>query len=179
MEIRLISAALALFAAACAVPFAKKEKKMAGSIWSLSDEQLAKAQAKITYLGPQSKPVFTVVFGVAGHQPSMVRFLSVQHSSKPYDNDELPYTKTFSVSVAEFRRILHDVRPVVTSLSAKEEAVLSFAALTGAGAAVVGEEFLIPYSHGHQFYNALIGALDPANKQAKSIVEAQAKNLYQ
>lgn len=171
-------AAFVLCAAACAAPFAAdRGKEMEGSIWDMSDQQLAEAQAKITYLGPQTKPVYTVVFSVEGHKPAMVRFLDVQRPSKPYGNDELPGTKIFSISAEEFRRLLSAVKPVFDSMDAREPASLSFSALTGAGAALFGQEFLIPYSSCRSFYTAVLGSLDDENVEGRSIIDTQFRNV--
>jgi hypothetical protein len=149
-----------------------------GSIWELGDPQLTRAQAKITYLGVQTKSVPTVVFGVEGHKVAMVRFLSVQRAGKPYDNDELPYTKSFSVSSQELRRIMSALRPIVTAINEPEGDFLSFSVLTGAGDSIVGEEFLIPRSRGKQFYTALLDSLSEKNSEGRLIVGQQFKNVY-
>jgi hypothetical protein len=150
---------------------------MTSSIWAASDEQLKTAQAKITYLGVQTKAVPTVVFAVEGHEIVMVRFLSVQRSVKPYDNDELPYTKRFGVSAHEFRQMMAAVKPVLDSITTQRPDFLSFTALSGAGNAIVGEEVLIPRPLGKPFYAALLGAVSPTNASAKEILSQQFRNV--
>jgi len=151
---------------------------MPATIWNSTDDQLSQAQAKITYLGEQTKLVPTVAFAVEGHKVAMVRFLSVQRSRRPYTNDESPYTKTFAVSRDEFKRMLSGVQPIVKSAAEGGQDFLSFSVVTGAGAALVGEECLIPRSQGKQFYAALLQSLSPANIEGQTIVRAQLKNVY-
>lgn len=138
-----------------------KEKKMPGSMWTLTNEQLRTAQAKITYLGVQSKPVPTVTFGIAGQAVVMARFLEVQLSQQPYDNDEMPYTKSFPVSVNEFQRMLAAAKPILVQLDTGRADFLSFCVVSGSGDEIVGKEFFIPSSRGESFYRALLGAVSP------------------
>lgn len=151
---------------------------MAAEIWDATDDQLKTAQAKITYLGEQEKPIPTIVFAVEGHTPSMVRFLNVQRSRKPYVNDELSYTKTFTVTPAEFRRILTVVKPIVTAAAPAKPEFLSFSVLCGAGDAILGREYLVPRPHGKQFLEAVQQSLAPSNTAAQAILKAEITNLY-
>ena len=155
-----------------------KERRMAAEIWNATDDQLKTAQAKITYLGEQEKPIPTIVFAVEGHTVSMVRFLSVQRSKKPYVNDELPYTKTFAVTLPEFRGILASVKPIATGAAPDKQEFLSFSVLAGAGNAIVGQEFLISRSQGKQFLEAVERSISPLNSTAQETLKAQIKNLY-
>jgi len=150
---------------------------MTGSIWSLTVEQLANAQAKLTYLGEQTKIVPTVALTVEGHKLAMVRFLSVQRTRKPYANDESPYTKTAVVSRAEFQRLLAGVQPIVDKSNVQPNFV-SFTVVNGAGAALVGQEFFISRSDGKQFYAALLQALSPGNDEARALIRIQLRNVY-
>lgn len=145
---------------------------------SLANDQLVKAQAKITYLGPQSKPIPTVVFAVKGHKVSMIRFVSVQRSPKPYENDELPYTKFFEVTADEFRRMLEAAINVIGTGGSTEAEFLAFTYVTGAGASASGKEYLIPHSRGKQFYTALLSSLASGSVEAKLILEQSFKNAY-
>ncbi len=151
---------------------------MPSSIWTATDAQLSSAQAKVTYLGEQTKVVPSVAFSVAGHRLAMVRFLDVQRSRRPYINDESLATKQFAVPVDVFRRILLAVRPIVTPDEERGPEFLSFTVVTGAGAALVGEEHLIGQAKGKKFYTALLQALPPDEAQAQNIIRAQFRNVY-
>ena len=171
-------AVAAAAATVCAQPARDKERSMAAEIWDATDDQLKTAQTKITYLGEQEKPIPTIVFAVEGHSPSMVRFLNVQRSRKPYVNDELRYTKTFTVAVSEFRRILAAVRPIVTAPAPARPEFLSFSVLCGAGDAIIGHEYLIQRTHGKQFLEGVQQSLTPSNTAAQAIIKAEIANLY-
>jgi hypothetical protein len=176
MLVALAAAAAIAGGGACQVA-ERKRSTMATEIWEVGDDQLKSAQAKITFLGEQEKPIPTIVFTVDGRKPSMVRFLTVQRSNRPYGNDELPYTKTFSVTIPEFRRILNAVRPV-TANAAAEPNFLSFCIVTGAGNAVIGREYFIDKAHGRELFAALQSSISPNNTTAHSLLAAQVKNLY-
>jgi hypothetical protein len=177
----MLAAAAGLAAAGgvgCAEQARDKERPMTAEIWSATDDQLKTAQAKITYLGEQEKPIPTVVFAAQGHAVSMVRFLSVQHSKKPYANDKLPYTKSFTVTLAEFRRILEAVRPLAAAALPNRNPFLSFSVLVGAGESVVGQELSISHNQGKQFLTTIDQSISPANTPAHAILGAEVKNLY-
>jgi hypothetical protein len=157
--------------------FALKEATLASSVWVLTDEQCRNAQAKITYLGEQTKPVPTLLFGV-GRTPSIAAFLKVQRSAAPYDNDTMPYTKTFTVSSEEFRRMLAAVQPIVANIAEQRPDFLSFAVLCAGNNEVVGEEFPISRALGEAFYRALLTAVSPDNEMAKMMLTNQYKNVY-
>jgi hypothetical protein len=167
----------ALGAGAPAVGRGQEESSMATDIWTATDDQLTSGQAKITYLAEQDKPIPTIVFAAEGHAVSMVRFVDVQRSKRPYTNDELPYTETFFVPRQDLRRILTAVRPVV-AVAAEGPAFLSFTVLTGAGANIVGGEFFVPQAKGRAFFDALRASIPLSNVAAHAILGAQQKNLF-
>jgi hypothetical protein len=149
---------------------------MAESILNATEEQLNAAQAKITYIGPQDKPIGTVVLFTQGYTVSIPQFAHVQLSRKTYPNDELPYTTQFIVKPAELRRMLQSVRAVL----ARPEGVtvLSFSILRDAGTSIEGHEFRIGYKSGASFYENLIGALDPGNEAGRQALSKQFQNAF-
>ena len=167
----------ALIAVACIAQDPAKENRMMASVWSLADEQLSRAQAKITYLGEQTKPIPTVAFAVEGHKIAMARFLEVQHSRKPYVNDEISSARVFFVSRDEFRHVLAGLQSIAEAGPEEGPAFLSFAVLTGSGAALIGHEYFIPKTRGKQFYARLLEALPPDRGEARAIVQSQFKNV--
>ena len=173
-----IYSSLAAGGLACAGQVARKESKMAADIWNIADDKLSSAQAKFTYLGEQEKPIPTIVFSVEGHSVSMVRFLGVQQSKRPYTNDEFPYTKTFAVTFQELRRFLEAAKPIITGIARQKPDFLSFTVVAGAGDAMVGQEFFVPRSHGKQLLHALQASISSSNTAAHAILTAQLKNLY-
>jgi hypothetical protein len=149
---------------------------MAESILEATSQQLRQAQAKITYLGPQTKPIPTVVFGTEGWEIAKDAFIKVQ--SRPYANDELPYTARFTVKPAEFNRILLAVKPLVLKEDvAKGGEFLSFAIVRQANGEYTGHEFRIGPLCGKQFYERIIGALEPENHLGRAALTKQFRNV--
>ena len=147
---------------------------MAESILNATEEQLKEAQAKITYLGPQDKPIATVVFFSTGHTVSMAQFAHVQESRAPYQNDELPYTTRFEVKPAELRRMLQAVRSVLSRSDGMP--LLSFTVMRNAATSIDGHEFRIGRNSAKAFYEQLIGALDPENAAGRQALTKQFQN---
>jgi hypothetical protein len=169
--------ALAILCGAGFSPRVAAEARLASSVWTLTDEQYRMAQAKITYLGEQTKPVPTVLFGVRQNL-SIEAFLKAQRSATPYDNDTMPYVKTFTVSTEEFRRMLVAVRPIIADIPEQRANFLSFSVICIDNSEVCGEEFLITSELGETFYRALITGLSSDNEKAKRILISQYRNVY-
>jgi len=151
---------------------------MAEAILEATAIQLKTAQAKITYLGEQTKPIATVVFSTEGYGVEINRFLKVQTSPEPYMNDGLPYTKYFTVTSEEFHRILSAVKPVVVK---REDFhgrdFLSFSVTRETGTGIEGQEFCIGSHTGKEFYEKLIAALAPENHLGREILTKQFVNV--
>ena len=147
---------------------------MATSILDATEEQLVHAQAKITYLGEQDKPVLSLVILLAGNDLSMDMFVEVQTAAQPYDNDTLDRIERANVSVGEFRAVLEAVKPVVTAPKAAHgPAFLSFCVVRKSDDGVVGEEFRIGPGAAAEFYDVFTAALHPDNKAAAEVLERQ------
>jgi hypothetical protein len=147
---------------------------MAESILDAAAEELKSAEAKITYLGEQSKPIGTVVFYARGYQPVMEDFLDVQSRRQLYSNDKSPYTSQFAVEPDEFRRMLSAVKPLLTRVGvAGTREFLSFSVARRADTRIVGQEFHVGAQSAREFYAALIGALNEDNASGRAIVQKQ------
>jgi len=152
---------------------------MAGSILDATEALLQRAQAKITYLGDQDKPIGSVIFSSAGHSVSMRPFLAVQPSPTAYTNDQSPYSTHFSVTPVEFRRMLQAVKPALDRSGTSPRApVLSFTVVRETGQTVDGQEFLLGYESGERFYRSLIDALDPVNGPGRAALIRQFRSIY-
>jgi len=153
---------------------------MLTTILHSSEDQLKNAQAKITYLGEQHKPIATVMFVAQGYAPSLKRFIEFQRNThEAYPNDELPYTKKFDVSPQEFRRILSAIEPIVAKEDgSKSPDFLSFCVVRRINGGYDGREFFIKRTFGEQFYKKLIDALDRENEAGRTILNKQFKNLF-
>ncbi len=151
---------------------------MSESILNATEEQLKNAQAKITYLGEQSKPIPTVVFFTEEHDFSMNRFTQLHRTHKEYDNDSLPYTMQFTVKPVEFKRLLHALKPLLSKEDiAKGEEFLSFCVVYKTDLGQEGYEFLINASSARSFYEILIDALEPDNEVGRKALTKQFKTV--
>lgn len=152
---------------------------MARSIFDLTERQLSTATGKITYLGEQKKPIPTVVFSPHGYPVVMQRFLEVQGSRDPYDNDKMPYTKHFNVTPAELQRMLHSLQPLLTTEDVgKGPPFLSFTLVVLEEGHVSGQEIRIAQTSGKEFYTLLIKALQPENDAGRATLSKQAVACY-
>ena len=144
-----------------------------------TEEQLAAAQAKITYHGEQKAPVLTVVFTTNGSTPFMDDFREVQRLEYPYGNDNLSSIRTFGVTPSEFRRMLSSVSLTVsTEIERKDEKgrplnLLYFTVIRHDDGSVVGTEFAIARDKAKVFYRALIGALGNNNESGRRTLKKQ------
>jgi hypothetical protein len=149
------------------------------SILSSTEEELKLAQAKITYLGEQNKPIPTVVFFTGNHEMSMESFVKFQKDSQAYSNDDLPYTKHVSVTAREFRRMLSAVQPTLTREAVpKGHELLSFCVVREIAGKVEGCEFRIGSALGREFYRNLLDALGPGNEPARAALSKQLMNIF-
>jgi len=147
------------------------------TILHATEQQLASGQAKITYLGPQTKPIPTVVLHAQDRDVSMEDFTEVQPTPEPYPNDPLPTTVVFAVTPAELHRMLLAVEPVVTATDAGGDAFLAFTVVRRERSRVTGAEWAVGPDAAPAFYRALIGALDPANAGGRAALTRQATHV--
>lgn len=145
---------------------------MSPYILEANEEQLRSAQAKITYLGTQEKPIPTVVFASQGHNLAMQDFLPVQKTAQPYANDESPYVLSFTVGPFEFRRMLLAVEPICTEES-QPSRILSFTVVLVEASHIEGQEFFITSNNSQAFYQELLKALDAGNEKGRSALLRQ------
>jgi hypothetical protein len=157
----------------------KVKENMSKSILDATESELATGQAKITYRGPQLKPIPTVAFTASGHSLQLNQFIVVQQLHEAYPNDETPYIKQFSVEPTEFRRILSGVKPVLIALIPKKGPdFLSFTVTHETGGRIVGQEFHIDRSAGSEFYEELLDALEPADEIGRALIQKQFQAVY-
>jgi hypothetical protein len=153
------------------------KENMNTSVLEITADQLRTAQAKLTFLGPQSKPVPTVVFFIEGHLPSMEAFIPWHRSRRPYENDDLPYTVKFAVSRAEFMRLLQAERGLLAGSSSSGGEFISFTVVVETPSGGAGEEFTIREPLLEEFYKTAIGAMNPDNSAARQGLSGQATKM--
>ncbi len=74
----------------------------------LSPTQLTTLQVKLTFTGPQEKPIQTVAFTSTGNTLDLSKFVPFQRPGIPYGNDE-GNVRSFKVSVAELQSMIQGV----------------------------------------------------------------------
>jgi hypothetical protein len=151
---------------------------MDAPVLNATEDELKLAQAKITYLGDQRKPIPTVVFYTESSTLVMERFRRVQPSPDPYSNDELPYTMQFAVTPKEVRRILLAVKPVMeVSGRSKPPEFLSFTVVRETNGQIEGCEFAVTARLADGFYRKIINALEPTNEAGRKDLTKQYENV--
>ena len=152
---------------------------MSQSILSSTKAQLQYAQAKITYLGEQTKPIATVVFHTQGHKIIMDDFAKLHSTGELYTNDELPYTQFFSVTPGEFLELLRSLKPVLSEPTVSQGPdFLSFTILRKENSNIDGHEFKISSATGKSFYQAILRALNEDNESGKRILKKQFTDIF-
>lgn len=166
------------FACTLSQPSERWNVTMAKSVLDATEDQLKSAQGKISYLGEQTIPVLTVAFAATGHKLVLNRFLDVQRARKPYANDALPSLLQFSVTPAEFRRMLSAVKPIFTSTGAGGDTrFISFGIIYQTEVGFEGREFQIGPAAAKVFYKKLIAALDTTNQPGLQALTRQFKSI--
>ena len=147
---------------------------MSQLILDSTEAQLQNAQAKITYLGEQTKPIATVVFHTSGYKVIMRDFAKLHRTGHLYTNDELPYTRFFAVTPQEFSEVLRSLKPVLSDPAVSQGPdFLSFMVLRKEDSNMEGHEFKIGSAAGKSFYQVILKALREDNELGKQILEKQ------
>ncbi len=150
---------------------------MNASLFEVTPDQLRSAQAKLTFLGPQSKPVPTLVLFIEGHLPLMKAFVPFHRSRHTYENDDLPYTAMFAVSRAEFVRLLRAEKGLLAGSSSSGGEFVSFTVVAEGVGGRTGEEFMIREPSLEEFYKTAIGAMNSDNSTAREGLSRQATRI--
>jgi len=149
------------------------------SILDSAAEQLQKAQAKITYLGEQTKPIATVVFHTSGHEVILKDFAKLHRARELYTNDELPYTRFFAVTPQEFSEILRSLKPALSDGTVSQGPdFLSFSVLREKNSGIEGHEFKIGSKAGINFYQVILAALRKDNESGRRILQKQFSDVF-
>lgn len=152
---------------------------MQPSILDSTEEQLEKAQAKITFLGEQTKPIATVVFHTANYEVDMKDFAKQHRTREPYTNDGLPYTRSFSVTPLEFSEIVRSLKPILSnSAVAQGPDFLSFTVVRKDNSDTEGHEFTIGSAAGKRFFQSILEALRNDNESGRRILQKQFTDVF-
>lgn len=145
---------------------------MPQTILDATAEQLPQAQAKITFIGTQSKPIPTVIVATAAGAPWLDEFTVIQNQ-RTYENDTERVSQ-FLVSPQEMHKLLGSVRgSVVAQASGSQPRVLSFCVARKKDDQVVGEQFWVESAKASGFYRQLLDALPRENEKGRAALESQ------
>lgn len=174
----LLISILSIFLLACNTKTNSGES-MSKLILSSTKEQLQFTQAKITYLGEQTKPIATIVFHTLGYKVEMQDFAKSHHTGELYTNDELPYTQFFTITPQAFSNILENLTPILSDpIISQGPDFLSFTVLRKENSNIVSHEFKINSATGRRFYPLLLKALNDDNPMGKQILQKQFSNIF-
>ncbi|MFL5240784.1 MAG: hypothetical protein ACJ8FY_01635 [Gemmataceae bacterium] len=172
------------------------------AVWELGDIQVKcidpffegdeflwrEVSAKITYLGPQFKPIDTVVFSTLKDHIPIRGFLQLQENNSVYGNDwglmkgngHDPYYvdsgeigRMLSRAVPALSLPKHDNKPKHD----KRSALLSFSVIRRSSAGFEGFEMLIWDDGIDPFYEALIAGMYKDNIELGSALTNQARHI--
>ncbi|HEX4963773.1 MAG TPA: hypothetical protein VF173_23300 [Thermoanaerobaculia bacterium] len=152
---------------------------MPPSILDSTEVQLQNAQAKITYLGEQTKPISTVVFHTPKHEVVIQDFARLHRTGELYVNDRLPYTKSFVVSPSEFLNILRSLKRILDEpAGAQGVDFLSFSVIWEKGQYTKGQEYRIDRTLGKEFLLIIFKALNKDNEPGLQILRRHMKDIF-
>jgi hypothetical protein len=175
---KIVSLSLFSFMATAGFPTGEKRTvKMAQSIMQASPESLESAAAKITYLGPQEKPIRTILFSPMLDETRLDRFAKIQFAHRLYPNDVPGNVDHFSVTPLEFHRVLTALRDVVEVREGERPTFLSFAVIRQDDQRFKGAEFSIQQTTARRFYKILRDALEKENEPGRRMLLTQELNI--
>jgi len=145
------------------------------SMFEREESQLERALCKITWLGFQKVPIWTVVIRTQRCDFSIAECRRF-HSGDPgaYGNDTFA-VKEIVVSPRELRDMLSRVQSVVQPLVGRprDEGDLSFVVVWRAASEYEGVEARLDLRHQEAFYRAILGGLSAESKEAREVVRNQ------
>jgi len=128
---------------------------------SLTTTQLTTLQVKLTFAGPQEKPIQTVAFTATGNTLDLSKFVPFQRPGIPYGNDE-GNVRSFEVSVQELQSMLQKVAqiPAVVSGGVANSIYVSFAMVSSVTPITKGFEAVLNFTDSGALFQALRSAFD-------------------
>src|SRR5262245_8701273 len=149
------------------------------TIFDRSEAELSRSTCKLTWRGPQTIPVPSVLLHTKDCKASLQQFRRVQNSEE-FSNDELtfgtdrPWKSPHLVVPADVRRILSATQRFVDlSPNQSSSGALSFAVLREVEGAVERFECRVKDEARPAFYESLLSAIDPDNKPARAAILEQ------
>ena len=150
------------------------------NILELAKASLA-AEAKITYLGVQTRPILTVAYATVGSEwpVTLDHFMAFQRVRRPHSNDVQPGVRRFTLSPGMFQKTVASAGGTLAeSASAEEKPILSFTVVLKIGDDFKGQEFLICRRLGERFYRSLIKPFEESGEAIPAPLAAQFRGVY-
>jgi hypothetical protein len=138
------------------------------------DDSPARGKMKITYLGPQTKSVETVVLAIRDTVIPNQQFFQFQKRKYGNDEEELNYW-TAEISEDEFYNILRGLKQLVANQQIpKQRELLSFCVMRQPETRLEGFELTLSDDTAKGFYSSLLSHLKSENRSAQTIIKRQA-----
>ncbi len=159
-----------------------------GIKYEISDQILDPAEKgfdqirmKLTYIGPQTKPIPTVILRIQDLNVGKESFYPVQRDYKIYGNDTGPYVNVFNLSPTEFKKILTAVKPLLKNSNREntdsDRVSFSVVSQTAPGN-FMGKEYFISTEFGANFYQKLVESLKDSDLDVQKAISAQSLNAF-
>ncbi len=146
-------------------------------IWSADAADYNEFQAKITYMGVQSKSVKTLAFSAEGYALDLGLFIPFQYPEAGYSNDS--HVLTLELSAAEFKTFVDGIlaHPELQPLGYNSEAVGAIALLRGYSPNEKAWEHMCTESELRTVFSLLYSSIDLADVGDLEMVLSRKRNF--
>jgi hypothetical protein len=132
-------------------------------------------QVKLTYVGPQTKPVPTVVFTTFYHIPVLDWFVGLRTPGLHYDNDDIALWN-FTITPEEMSQVVKSMAKSDIVPENRESSVPFMSlmmAAQGSRIGSVGFEAVVDRDQFRVLSDAIRNALDSTNQLARRVIDRQ------
>jgi hypothetical protein len=146
-------------------------------IWSANASGYNEFQAKITYMGIQSKSVKTLAFSAEGYTLDLGLFIPFQYAEARYSNDS--NVLTLELSAVEFQKFVDGIRahPELQPLGYSPVAVGAIVLLRGYPPQEKAWEHMCIETELRTVFSILYSSIDPADVDDLETVLARKRNF--
>lgn len=141
---------------------------------------LRSLQIKLTYVGPQGKPLPTVVFTTFYHLIQLHWFLPLRRANLHYNNDDIA-AWTFTVAPDEILRVvkaLVGLQATQAPAQANDPFLSLMLAMQDSRLGPVEFESVLDRANTEVVIGAIHAALDKSNGLARTVIGLQQKSLF-
>ena len=160
-----------------AVPSYSQSYVEFSEIWSADISDYNEFQAKITYMGVQSKSVKSLAFSAEGYMLDLGLFVPFQYAEAGYSNDS--HVLTLELSAVEFQKFVDGIRahPELQPLGYNPTAVGAIALLRGYPPQEKAWEHMCTESELRTVFSILYSSIDMADVDDLETVLARKRNF--